>query len=44
MGILCPCYHGRVDLSQQTGVVLFHSFQALEHGCDVGVTQQEGSF
>lgn len=36
-------HHGRVDLSQQPGVVLLHSLQALQHGRDVGVTEQEGS-
>lgn len=35
-------HHGCVDLSQQPGVVLLDSLQALQHGCDVGVTEQEG--
>lgn len=36
--MLCPLYHRCIDLSQETRVVLFHRFQALEHGCDMGVT------
>lgn len=36
-------HHGGVDLSQKPGVVLLNSFQALQHGRDVGVTEQEGS-
>ena len=36
-------HHGGVDLSQKPGVVLLDSLQALQHGRDVGVTEQEGS-
>lgn len=36
-------HHGGVNLSQKPGVVLLNSFQALQHGRDVGVTEQEGS-
>lgn len=36
-------HHGGVNLSQKPGVVLLDSLQALQHGRDVGVTEQEGS-
>lgn len=36
-------HHGGIDLSQKPGVVLLNSLQALQHGRDVGVTEQEGS-
>lgn len=31
-----------VDLGQQFGVVLLHSFQTLEHGGHMGLAQQKG--